>query len=147
MKYIISTILILASLLSCSDDFDNVTLETTTIAKGVNYSYQDTEESVENIVIANSIHWNNIKSQIPASELLEDSIDFNAFTVLAIIDQVQNTGGYHVEITSVVEQEDEIIANVNYAEPSDTNGVTLALTRPYHFVKVNKIDKTVEFSN
>ncbi len=147
MKYIISTILILASLLSCSDDFDNVTLETTTVAKGTYYPYQDIEESVENIVIANSIHWNNIKAQIPTSELLEDSIDFNAFTVLAIIDQVQNTGGYSAEITSVVEHEDEIIVDANYAGPSDTNGVTLALTRPYHFVKVNKIDKTVEFSN
>lgn len=147
MKYIVSTLLILATLVSCSDDFDNVTLETTTIAKGDYYPYQDTDEEVENIVIANSIHWNNIKTQIPAADIFDDNVDFTTHTVIAIIDKVQNTGGYAASIESVVEHEDEVVVDAVYTGPSDTNGVTLALTRPYHFVKVSKIDKTVEFDN
>lgn len=146
MKYIISTLLILATLFSCSDDFDNVTLSTTTVAKGNYYPYQDIEDVKEYIVIANEIHWNNIKTKIQTSDLLEDNIDFTTYTVIAVIDEVQNTGGYSVNIESVVEQENEIVVGTNFTFPSDTGGVTQALSRPFHFIKVNKIDKTVEFS-
>ena len=135
MKYIISTLLILATLFSCSDDFDNITLSTTTVAKGNYFPYQDVEDEKEYIVIANEIHWNNIKTQIQASDLLEDNIDFNAFTVIAVIDEVQNTGGYGVDIQSVVEHEDEVVVGTQFISPTDTSGVTLALSRPFHFIK------------
>lgn len=147
MKYIISTLLILTTLFSCSDDFDNITLEITTVAKGNYYPYQDIEDSGEHIVITNTVHWDNIKMHINTSELLEDNINFDLFTVIAVIDEVQNTGGYSVNIESIIEQEDEVIVESVFSTPADSNGVTLALSRPYHFVKVSKIDKTVEFSN
>lgn len=146
MKYIISTLLILATLFSCSDDFDNVTLEMTTVAKGNNFPYDDNEAPIENIVITNSIHWNNIKTKIEPNELLEDNIDFNMYTVIAVIDEVQTSGGYDVEIESVVEHEDEVIVESEFEDGGD-GAVTAVLTRPYHFIKVEKIDKTVEFSN
>ncbi len=144
MQYIISTLLILTTLLSCSDNFDNVSLEATTVAKGNNFPFAESDELGEYIVIANTIHWNNIKTQIQSNELLEDNIDFNTYTVIAVIDQVQNSGGYDVEVLSVVEQEDEVVVETAFTQPNG-GGVTLALTRPYHFIKVNKIDKPVEF--
>lgn len=146
MKYIISTLLIIATLLSCSDDFDNVSLEITTVAKGNNFPYTDDEAPVEHMVITNSIHWNNIKTNIQAGELLEDNIDFDLYTVIAVIDEVQMSGGYDLEIESVVEQENEIVVETEFEEAGD-GAVTLALTRPYHFIKIDKIDKTVEFED
>lgn len=145
MKYIISTLLILTTLFSCSDDFDNVTLDMTTVAKGVYYPYADEEESQEYIVIVNETHWNNIKTHIQSGDLLEENIDFDEYNVIAVIDEVQSSGGYEVEIESVVEHEDEIVVETEFSDTPE-GGVTLALTRPFHFVKVEKFDKTVEFS-
>lgn len=145
MKYIISTLLILATLFSCNnDDFDNVTLSIDTVAKGEYFPYTDTEDEKEYIVIANEIHWNNIKTKIQSTDLIESNIDFNTHTVIAVIDEVQSTGGYGVDIQSIVEHENEVVVGTNFTSPTN-GGVTLALTRPFHFVKINKIDKTVEF--
>ncbi len=57
----------------------------------------------------------------------------------------QPTGGYRVEITDVVEEDDQLTVYVEYTEPGEDNIVTQAITYPYDLVKVEPTDLPVTF--
>jgi len=48
------------------------------------------------------------------------------------------TGGYHIEITSIGESGVFRWVNIREISPSPTDLVTMALTQPYHLVKIKR---------
>jgi len=57
----------------------------------------------------------------------------------------QPTGGYRVEITDVVEGEDELRVYVEFTEPGEDDIVTQAITYPYDIIIVEPTDLPVTF--
>ena len=67
------------------------------------------------------------------------NIDFSKEIVIAVCMGVQNSGGYHIEITSVDWGDDENTLAVNFltSAPSSSSMVTTALTQPYHIIWID----------
>lgn len=145
MKYIVSLVLIMASLWSCTDDFDPVNLTMTEVGKG-DFSYESVDDENEYLIVTNSIHWNQLRVKANYGSITDTNVDFSQYTIIGCIDSVRSTGGYSIDIISVTEKEDEIDVKVEKSS-SGAGAATLALTRPFHFVKVPKISKPVEFND
>ena len=89
-----------------------------------------------NLVIQNSIQWNNLMNQLTpdvTNQFTETNIDFNNFFLVAIIDGVRPNTGYSVNISNVVENENNIIVSVNHSNSGSGYNV---LTQPFHIVKI-----------
>ena len=69
----------------------------------------------------------------------EQSIDFNELTVLAFFDQIRGSGGYTVDIVSVVKDGDKLVANVEKTVPKEDQ--IEIMTQPF---MIGFIDKTNE---
>jgi hypothetical protein len=96
----------------------------------------------QNLVITDSIAWNNLKAQMNSVNnatynFTEQTIDFSQWTVLASFDQVRTSGGFEIDFSSIVQNSTNIEATVY---PSSPNGgaVTTVITQPYIIVKIPK---------
>lgn len=94
-------------------------------------------------VINNQEEWDNLGIVIMEDYIID--IDFEEELVLAVFMGMKPSGGYSVEIIEVVEKEN--IIEVMYAEtmPSEDDMVSMAITYPEHIIKIEKIDKPIEF--
>ena len=73
------------------------------------------------------------------------SVDFDKYTIVAAFMGEKNNGGYTTEITKVVK--DGTGARIYVQESSPAGGrSTMALTQPYHVVKVPKLSGKVGFN-
>jgi len=72
-------------------------------------------------------------------------VNFSNETVIAVFMGEKNTGGYSIEITKIIDNGNNVIVYVNETSPKPDDIVTLALTQPYHIVKIKKILGLVEF--
>ena len=64
------------------------------------------------------------------------SVDFNQGQVILIDMGPKSTGGYSIDVTSVEDRNDHVLANVAFINPGANCAVTLALTHPFSFVYV-----------
>ena len=71
--------------------------------------------------------------------------DFNNGQVLLIDMGQKNTGGYSIELESLIESEGYVTANIVFNNPGRNCAVTTALTNPYIFVYV-ETNKEIRFS-
>lgn len=80
------------------------------------------------------------------------TINFDIETILLIDMGRRPSGGYSVELESLIEESDHVIANVILSLPGDSCGVTHALTNPYRFIKIKTskeilVSETLEFKS
>lgn len=71
----------------------------------------------------------------------------NVFVIIAL-QGAKPSGGHRIEIQRVVQQNDHILVEAQFTEPSYGQGVTGVITDPYHVIIVQKGDlsgKTVQF--
>jgi hypothetical protein len=68
----------------------------------------------QNRVITTAKEWNEVKTAMRerANTLKETDIDFSAYQVIAIFDEIRTSGGWSIDITGIVEYSDEIIVSV-----------------------------------
>lgn len=119
-------------------------IQMTTIAGG-NYG---AIEHREDIFISSSEEWEKLWKELhahtsPLPPLPE--VDFSRETVIAAFLGTKTTGGYGIEIIDLTEIEGKLTAAVKTRTPSPGEMVTMAITRPYHIVKVNISGKNIEF--
>jgi len=69
----------------------------------------------------------------------ENGLDFNTETILAVISDIK-TEVYNVEIDSIIELQSEIKV---YSH--ETAFMLLAMSQPYHIVRIPNIDKPIKF--
>lgn len=74
-------------------------------------------------------------------------INFSQVSIIAVFMGEFNTGGYSIEITEIIEKENEIIVKVNKIYPEPGSLLTQALSQPYHIIKTKKINKKVVFED
>jgi hypothetical protein len=65
-----------------------------------------------------------------------ETLDFAEGRVLLVDLGLRNTGGYSIKVTSVVEHDHYVLANVSLSEPGENCIVTQAFTHPFQFVWV-----------
>lgn len=114
-----------------------VLIEFSNVAKG----FYGSREEKGNLVIHSEAE---LTSNIDAAGLL--GIDFSREMAVAVFSGTKPTGGYSVEITKVIETDDEVKVSAVETSPGSGCIVTQALTSPYSIVKIPKIDKPVTFT-
>lgn len=138
---------------ACSSDSNTTNkipenIDSTLIAKGELYGNGDENISQQNMVITNQTDWTNLKNQMDSVNTIspgftEQNIDFDVYELLVVFDQIRATGGFSIEIATVNEDENNIIANIEMTSPGEV--ATMVITQPFHIVKILKSDKTVIF--
>jgi hypothetical protein len=107
------------------------------------------ENSKQNLVIKNEAEWESLKTAMNTinnvtDRFIETDIDFSAYQVIAIIDEVKGTGGWTVDITDITEYSDSIVVTIQNIK---TGSFTSVMTQPYHIVKIPASDKEIVFKD
>ena len=74
------------------------------------------------------------------------SVDFAKYTLAAIFQGLQRSGGYSISVERVTEEEDRIAVAVLEVEPGPRNIVTMALSSPWEVVAFPRTEKHVIFT-
>lgn len=145
--------LFFAALLGCQNDDgggnnEPVAVEFTAVKQG-DLSGEPLEAA--NFVINTNQEWNAFKAVansaygIDGYDVFEDvSVDFDQYTVLAVLDQWWGSGGYSIQITSVIDNGDEIHVGVDFASVDEGNATSVHC-QPYHVIKIPKTTLPVVF--
>lgn len=80
-----------------------------------------------------------------SSSLKIPSIDFDKEMVICMFWGTKNTGGYSIEVTQILSYGSDIIVSYEASPPPEEAMVTMALTQPYHIVKMTALDLPVNF--
>ena len=75
------------------------------------------------------------------------SIDFSKETVIAVFMGEKTSGGYAVSVESVKEEGEQVIIQIKEIKPGPKDMVTMVITQPFCFVKINRVGKEFVFEN
>lgn len=144
MKAIVVGFLVVGLLAACSDS-DNELNKSVTFETVEKNFYSGVEET-RNVIVTNVNEWEALWDETVTwtpDEL--PFVNFNESVVIAVYMGEQLSGGFNVDILGIRET-DEIIEVVSkFSKPESREGVTLALTQPFHMIKIQKTDKKIVF--
>ncbi|MGB1393046.1 MAG: hypothetical protein ACPH4O_03940 [Flavobacteriaceae bacterium] len=149
------TIILILSLflsLGCNNNdpqtpFQPSELNFTEIGKGELFtSYQNNDNGI-NLVIDNLTEWNNLINTIDnpnnvSANFTETNIDFSNFQVIAVFDKAYINGGWSIDITSIIENENNLTVNIDNLQSGDLTQISI---QPFHIVKIPVTNKPIEF--
>lgn len=149
MKKIVLLISVL-SLLNCKTKVNQSKMDNkayTLIAKGNLYGAGDEGIEKQNMVITNSEDWKALLIQMDtinkvSESFAETEIDFNEFQVIAVFDDVKNTGGHYLDL-NIEEDKEQISIEVLQTAPEGM--ATMVMTQPFYIVKVLKDERPIVF--
>ncbi|MDR1171423.1 MAG: hypothetical protein LBL24_03100, partial [Bacteroidales bacterium] len=98
-------------------------------------------------VITSVEKWNELKAAMRdrvygLNTFDETDIDFSAYQVIAIFDEMHGNGGWSIDITGIVEYSDRIVISVTHLKTGDPSRV---FTQPYHIVRIPASSKEIVF--
>ncbi len=100
----------------------------------------------KDFVIDNKEDFLNLLSKVSGKiSSLPSQIDFDKYILIATFMGQKSSGGYEIKIEKIVEFEKEIKVFVKEIIPGKNCIVTMALTQPYHIVKIKKSYKRIKF--
>jgi len=73
------------------------------------------------------------------------TIDFSKETVIAVFMGEKTSGGYAVSVESVKEEGEKVIVQIKEVKPGTKDMVTMAITQPFCFAKINNVGKEIVF--
>lgn len=147
MKKLLLLILPLFVLTACSnDDNSNATSEEinfSTVGKNALNGNGNILQS--NLVFNNQADWNNFLTQLDeinnvSATFNETEINFTAFTVIAVIDEIK-TSGSEINIVTAVESTNTITISSELTMYSTT-----VISQPFHIIKIPKTNKQIIFN-
>jgi len=146
---ILSIVVILFTGCTLDDETSQAVIEPTAIAKGSLFGNGEENIAPQHLVIRNTEDWEALKSQMnivnpETDNFSETDIDFTQFQVIAVFDDVKNSGGYEINISHIFESTYTITATVEHVSPS--GNATTVMTQPYHIVKIPINSKAVVFN-
>lgn len=151
MKPLILILTTVISLMSCSDDNNsqNPNIEFTEIAEG--FLAGDGAEGIpkQNIVIDNETDWNDLKAKMnmvnnETANFSETEIDFSKFNIIAIFEEVKNSGEFHLSIDEIIKKPNNVFVRIKLESPSGPNVIQI-ITQPYYIAKIPKSDLPMLF--
>ncbi|NQY29574.1 MAG: protease complex subunit PrcB family protein [Flavobacteriaceae bacterium] len=72
-------------------------------------------------------------------------VDFSKETIIAVFMGEKTTGGFSVTIENVKEENKKLIVKIKETKPGPKDMVTMAITQPFCFVKINNVGKEFVF--
>lgn len=102
-------------------------------------------------MISNVSQWNQLIDEIDYTDdgvngvvvtLEAVTIDFDIETVLAVFEEIKNSGGYSINIVKVEEQEKKVVVAIDRLLKG---GAASVITQPFHIVKIAKVNKPIVF--
>ncbi len=137
--------------LSCSDNNNSqdTNIKFTEIAEGFLGGQGSEGIPKQNIVIDNEIDWNNLKTKMNANvntteSFSETEIDFSKYNIVAIFEEVKNSGEFHLKIDEIIKYSNNIFVRIKLESPSGPNVIHI-ITQPYYIAKIPKNDLPVIF--
>ena len=117
------------------------------IAKDNLYGNGAERISQQNVVVSNQTAWTQLMNSMNANNnqtnnFTTTTIDFNKFQIIAVFDNIKTAGGYSVDITTVVENQNDIVVTIKHLS---NGGITTVMTQPFHIVKIPRTTKPVIF--
>lgn len=80
-----------------------------------------------------------------ANDFAAQTMEYEGVLYLLITYGEKPTGGYDVEITNLVTEEDKLVVTAHFTEPGEDDIVTQALTYPYDLAMLDDPGLPVEF--
>jgi len=140
---LISSILFIFFLFACTKEGDISMTKFETISKGI-YSKQVEKEY---FVIKDKESLDELLDKIDGNtEIANIGINFSEEIVVGVFLGEKPTGGYEVEITDILDQNDYIEFQIKINELGPEEMVAQSITSPYHIIKVKKSDKEIVFN-
>ena len=117
------------------------------IGKGNLYGSGSEGIQKQSLVITSSEEWKDLLNKINAVNKVSDSfsetnIDFSKYTVIAVFDEVKNSGGHSLNLV-IQETKDKFLVEVLRKSPDGI--ATSVMTQPYYIVKVPKSELPITF--
>jgi hypothetical protein len=140
--------------LSCnqSDEKNGFTSKTITpvlIGKGNLFGNGLENIPQQNIVVSNQNDWNTLITRLNMNGNVTDGftttiIDFNNFQLICLFDDIKSIPKFETGITSIVENQVDIIVRVQHTTLSGDFFPTI-ITQPFYIVKIPKSNKPLVF--
>ena len=114
-------------------------------AEGMTNSYDGESSEYKAFLFTNNNDLQTIYSQVNTLSSMQErptfAIDFERKNALLVMTDVKPSGGFKVEISKIVFQEDkgDLFLEVTEYAPAASCLVTAVVTRPYHFVEIPKL--------
>ena len=143
MNKIIILILVGVFLASCSIGGENRDFDE--ILKGY-YSNGFTEEG--SLVIKSQGEWEEFWIRLHEGSdpiPLLPEVNFDSEIVVAVFMGEKSSGGYEISIEKIIEKDSELVISIREVNPKLGEGVTMALTQPFHIIKTQRVDKEIRF--
>lgn len=136
--------------LSCSSDDNNsrmVAIDSTLIAKDALYGNGEEGIPEQNLVIKDQNTWTNLIAQMnsvnnESDKFSETDINFSEYNVIAVFDELRESGGYSLDL-KINSNSENIIVQVIDLIP-EGNNITM-MTQPYYIVKIPKSELPIIF--
>ena len=149
MKNMFLILFTVLSICSCSKNGDNQVFpqskEFDVIYNGVLSGNGSEGITQSNMVINNTIDWENLMSQMNNSfntvtdNFSETDIDFDNYLIIAVFLDVKPSG-WEVKITNITENESSLVVSTNEAQ-----FISSEITQPFSIVKIRRTEKAIEF--
>lgn len=151
MKTILFSLLLLFTL-SCTTTNDNDDFEPQTIIPvliGKDNLYGNGAEGIrqQKVVVSNQTTWIQLMNSMNArnnvtNNFTTTTIDFDKYQIIAVFDNIKTTGGFSIDITNVVENQNNIVVTIKNLL---TGGDSAIMTQPFHIIIIPKTTKPVVF--
>ncbi len=109
----------------------------------VTSSFQSGYEENKTYVIRQEQEWNSLRSKLRVSL---PAVNFTQYMVVAAFQGRRRTGGYSIEITNIIEGQDNITVYITETSPRPEDIVIQILTDPFHIVKLERNGKNIVFN-
>lgn len=101
----------------------------------------------QNLVITTTEEWKGLLNKINTVNKVSDSfsetdIDFSEYTIIAIFEEVKNSGGHSLDLV-IQETKDKMSVDVLRKSPDGI--ATSVMTQPYYIVKIPKTSLPIVF--
>lgn len=117
------------------------------IGKGNLYGSGSEGIEKQNLVITSSEEWKAVLNKLNAVNRVSDSfsetnVDFSKYTIIAVFDEVKNSGGHALDLI-IQEAKDKVLIEVLQKSPDGI--ATSVMTQPYYIVKLPKRELPIVF--
>lgn len=98
-------------------------------------------------VITNAEEWSSLMSKMDtvnkvSEEFSETDIDFSEYSIIAVFDEVRNSGGHGLDL-EIIRNSEDIVIEVIYDGPEEN--ATMVMTQPFYIAKIKKQDLPITF--
>ncbi len=117
------------------------------VERGVMSAIRDTRS----VVVRNARDWERLYREHEGPQFHMGlpqpvpSVDFDEEMVIARFQGGRSTGGYSTTITGITSRGDDLVVSINERSPGPNEMVTMALTSPFHIVRLRKFSGDVKF--